>query len=151
MTTTATFRAFGVGGLLLLLGHVPGAAYAVEPVMRTVNTEPSRLAVSINSEHLIELYQLVPDLRIIDARHPQDHRLGHIERSHNLPLAKMDCENLAAIAASHDQAFVFYCNGGAGSSTDAVKIASACGYQRLFLLEGGFIEWKDKDYPFVIE
>ena len=47
---------------------------------------------------------------------------------------------------------VFYCNGSrAEASIDAIEIASSCGYKRLFWLRGGFVEWEDKDYPYVIE
>ena len=46
---------------------------------------------------------------------------------------------------------VFYSNGIDGdASIQALDIASACGYKRLFWLRGGFIEWQDKDYPYVM-
>jgi rhodanese-related sulfurtransferase len=109
-------------------------------------------AITIDSENLIELYQSVPGLRIIDSRLRQDHALGHIEKSHSLPLHETNCESLSVLANDSDQAMVFYCNGnGADVSTEAVHIASNCGYKRLFWLRGGFIEWQDKDYPYVMD
>ena len=109
------------------------------------------VAITIDSEHLIELYQLVPGLRIIDSRLRQDHALGHIEKSRSLPIDETNCKSLSDLASDTDQALVFYCNGsGIDASTEAVHIASSCGYKRLFWLRGGFIEWQDKDYPFVI-
>ncbi len=110
------------------------------------------VAITIDAEHLIELYQSVPDLQIIDSRHYEDRSLGYIETSYNLPLAYTNCASLAKMARNKDQAFVFYCNGNAAdTSIDAIQIASSCGYKRLFWLRGGFVEWEDKDYPFVIE
>jgi len=114
-------------------------------------TDPA-VAITIDSEHLIELYQSVPGLRIIDSRLRQDHALGHIEKSRSLPLSETNCKSLSALATDNDQALVFYCNGnGVDASTEAVHIASSCGYKRLFWLSGGFIEWQDNDYPYVIK
>ena len=151
MTLSPLFRAPGLGGLLLLTGLVLAPGSAALATERLLGAETSGLAISINAEHLIELYQSTPGLTIIDARHYEDHRLGHIEQSLNLPLEKIDCGRLSELVGSRDQPMVFYCNRGSTSSADAVEIASACGYRRLFWLEGGFIEWKDKDYPFVLE
>jgi rhodanese-related sulfurtransferase len=117
-------------------------------------TATAAVAITIDSEHLIELYQSVPGLRIIDSRLRQDHALGHIEKSSSLPLNETNCKSLSTLASDSDQAIVFYCNGsgsGVDVSTKAVLIASNCGYKRLFWLRGGFIEWQDKDYPFVID
>jgi rhodanese-related sulfurtransferase len=78
--------------------------------------------------------------------------LGHIELSRNLPANQIDCSSLSRITANKNSALVFYCNGGdGGASIEAIQVASACGYRRLFWLRGGFIEWQDKDYPFAIE
>ncbi len=110
------------------------------------------LAVTIDAENLVELYQSVPELRIIDSRHREDHIQGYIETSLNLPLVDTDCETLNKLANDEEQALVFYCNGhAADASIAAIQIASSCGYKRLFWLRGGFVEWEDKDYPYVIE
>ena len=110
------------------------------------------MAITIDAEHLVELYQSVPDLQIVDTRFREDYVLGHIESARNLPLAAIDCKSLAKLAKSAEQAMVFYCNGNAGdTSIEAIKIASGCGYRRLFWFRGGFVEWADKDYPYVIE
>jgi rhodanese-related sulfurtransferase len=110
------------------------------------------MAITIDSENLIELYQSIPGLKIIDSRFAEDHVQGYIENSLNLPLAKTNCASLDGLAGNKDQALVFYCNGNtADASIAAIQIASACGYGRLFWLRGGFVEWQDKDYPYMIE
>ena len=115
--------------------------------------EPSvPVAITIDSEHLIELYQSVPGLRIIDSRLREDHALGYIEKSLSLPLSETSCESLSRLSENNEQALVFYCNGnGIDASTEAIHIASNCGYKRLFWLSGGFIEWQDRDYPYVFD
>lgn len=116
------------------------------------NPEALAVAITIDAEHLIELYQSVPNLKIIDSRHPEDYIQGYIETAHNLPRAKTSCAALAKLAKSPEQAMVFYCNSNAGdASIEAIQVASGCGYKRLFWFRGGFVEWKDKDYPYVIE
>ena len=111
----------------------------------------SAVAITIDPEHLIELYQSVPGLRIIDSRLRQDYALGHIEKSSSLPLTETNCKSLSGLATDNEQAMVFYSNGnGVDASTEAVHIASSCGYKRLFWLGGGFIEWQREDYPYVI-
>ncbi|MDH3219143.1 MAG: hypothetical protein OEO19_06375 [Gammaproteobacteria bacterium] len=45
-----------------------------------------------------------------------------------------------------------YCNRNASNAgIEAIQIASGYGYRRLFWFRGGFVEWEDKDYPYVIE
>jgi rhodanese-related sulfurtransferase len=126
--------------------------FAAEKSLPVELTAAAAVAITIDPEHLIELYQSVPGLQIIDSRLRQDHALGHIEKSRSLPLNETNCKSLSGFATDNDQALVFYCNGnGVDASTEAIHIASSCGYKRLFWLSGGFIEWQDKDYPYVIK
>ncbi len=119
---------------------------------RKQSPENLSVAITIDAENLIELYQSVPDLKIIDSRLAEDHGPGFIETSYNLPLAQTSCAALNAMADSKDQAIIFYCNGSAAdASIKAIQIAAGCGYQRLFWFRGGFAEWEDKDYPYLIE
>ncbi len=47
---------------------------------------------------------------------------------------------------------LFYRNGSSGDARiAAVKIASSRGYRRLSRVRGEFPEWRDKDYPYLIE
>jgi rhodanese-related sulfurtransferase len=135
--------------LAILIPAVLAAADAPTP---SDNSGSQAVAVTIDAEHLIELYRSLPNLKIIDVRHREDYVQGHIETARNLPLAETDCETLAKLAKSAEQAIVLYCNGNAGdASIEAIQIASGCGYKRLFWLRGGFVEWRDKDYPYLID
>ena len=129
----------------------PGALAAKDP-LRIEAPESLAVAITIDAEHLIELYQSIADLKIIDSRYREDHTQGYIETSYSLPVAETNCRSLAKLVKSKDQALVFYCNGNlAAASIDAIQAASACGYKRLFWFRGGFVEWQDKDYPYMIE
>lgn len=138
--------------LFTLAMLVSPLAIAAEATSEAALPDSLAIAITIDAEHLIELYQSVPDLQIIDTRLHQDYLLGHIESARNLPLSAIDCKSLAKLANSAEQAMVFYCNGNAGdTSIEAIQIASGCGYRRLFWFRGGFVEWEDKDYPYLIE
>lgn len=130
----------------------PALVHAADTSSHEELPENLAMAVTINAENLIELYQSVAPINVIDTRFAEDYVLGHIETSANLPLAEINCKSLSKLAKTVEQAMVFYCNGNAGdTSIEAIKIASGCGYKRLFWFRGGFVEWKDKDYPYVIE
>lgn len=129
-----------------------GGVYAagISPSQQT--EESLAVAITIDAENLIELYQSVPELKIIDSRLLQEHRRGYIETSVSLPLPETNCGSLRQLAPDKDDALVFYCNSGlADPSIEAIHIASSCGYKRLFWFRGGFVEWMDKDYPYLIE
>ena len=119
------------------------------------NTNVSKFvdgAVTIDAENLVELYRSMDDIALIDSRLSQDRVHGYIELSHSLPLSDTDCISLSDIIDDKDQPVVFYDNGIiSGDSMNATSIAVSCGYNRLFWFSGGFAEWEDKDYPFVIE
>ena len=78
------------------------------------NPDSPAVAVSIDSENLVELYRSLPNMRIIDVRHHEDYVQGHIETARNLPLAEADSAALDKLAKSAEQAMVLYCNGNAG-------------------------------------
>ncbi len=129
----------------------PGLFAADDPLPSELQ-EPLAITITIDAENLIELYQSVPGLTIIDSRLYEDHIQGYIETSLNLPLPETDCAALSKLAKSTEQAMVFYGNINSGdASIEAIQIASGCGYTRLFWFRGGFVEWKDKDYPYLVE
>ena len=144
-------RALRKGGLTVFAAVTLSLGNPAVAVEAPVDNS-SGVAVTIDAENLIDLYQSVPGLQIVDTRLREDHVLGHIELSRNLPLGDTSCQSLSRIARNKDTAMVFYCNGNLGDfSAEAVSIAASCGYKRLFWLRGGFIEWQDKDYPFEFE
>ena len=135
-----------------IFAMLQSSLFAAETTSPRILSKSAPVAITIDSEHLIELYQSVPGLRIIDSRLREDHAFGYIEKSLSLPLGETSCGSLSQLTEDNEQALVFYSNGnGVDVSTEAIHIASNCGYKRLFWLSGGFIEWQDRDYPYVID
>ena len=127
-------------------------AFAADNSRPRTFPDSATLAVTIDSENLIELLRSVTDFEIIDSCHPGNREPGYVETTHDLPRLETDCAALAKLAKSTDQAMVFYCNGNLGdASIEAIQIASGCEYKRFFRFRGGFVECEDKDYPYVIE
>ena len=154
MTLIGKFRSLPLRSTLLIALAVLVSSVLAAADIPTPSDKPDSqaVAVTIDSENLIELYRSLPNLKIVDVRHREDYVQGHIETAQNLPLAETDCATLSKLAKSAEQAMVLYCNGNAGdASIEAIQIASGCGYKRLFWLRGGFVEWRDKDYPYVID
>jgi len=87
----------------------------------------------------------------VDARIHEDHNLGSIESSINLPDIKTNCQTLSnTVTPNKKQHLMFYCNGvQCGRSVVALKVARSCGYHNLSWFRGGFAEWKAKGYQYI--
>ncbi len=107
---------------------------------------------TLNAEALITLAQGVDDLIVVDSRLPEDRNLGFIGDSYSLTDTDTSCTTLARISSDRDRSLVFYCNGvSCTRSVNALKVARKCGYKQLYWLRGGFQEWQDKDYPYLLD
>ena len=130
---------------LVLLSH---AVYAEEELT------PDQIAgtTKVSAEELINLAETLPDLIIIDARISKDRTHGYIEGSISLPNTKTDCNSLSQVIKNHNNPTVYYCNGPkCGRSVKSIEIALKCGYQNIYWYRGGFEDWKENDYPFLID
>ena len=109
-------------------------------------------ATRVDAEQLINLAETLPDLVIIDARISKDRVHGYIEGSISLPNTKTDCDSLSKAIKSTRHPTVYYCNGPkCGRSVKSIEIALTCGYTNIYWYRGGFEDWKENDYPFLIE
>ena len=106
----------------------------------------------INAEQVIDLAGSEDDLIIIDSRISIDRRYGYIEGSISLPDQNTDCDSLSILLKKKQTPVIFYCNGPkCARSAKAVNIALSCEYKNIYWFRGGIEEWKEKNYPFVIE
>ncbi len=106
---------------------------------------------SVSAEELIQLAETKPDLIIIDARIEKDRVHGYIQGSVSLPNTTTDCNSLGRVLKSKNTPTVYYCNGPkCGRSAKSIYIAKECGYQNIYWYRGGFEDWENKGYPFVI-
>jgi len=109
-------------------------------------------STKIDAESLIKLAAEHENLVIIDSRIKSDRRQGYIAGSISLPDTETDCFSLFQLINRKNTATVFYCNGPkCGRSVKAVKIALACGYSNVYWFRGGFEEWKNKNYPMLMD
>jgi rhodanese-related sulfurtransferase len=107
---------------------------------------------TLDAESLITLARNNPDLIVIDSRVAKDRQIGFIEGSISLPNDQTSCKTLFKISKNKSQALAFYCNGiNCGRSAKAVQIARQCGYKNLYWFQGGFEEWRLKEYPYLME
>ena len=106
----------------------------------------------VSAEELIQLFDDVKDLIIIDSRIPGDRKQGYVEGSISLPDVETTCDSLAKIVPDQSAPVLFYCNGvKCGRSAKAVAIALSCGYNTIYWFRGGFEEWLAKGYPYLQE
>lgn len=106
----------------------------------------------IDTETLIAMAQSDDQLILVDSRLRGDLAMGYIGGAKNLSHDDTNCTTLSRITADRNRSLVFYCNGViCDQSHSALKIAQQCGYRQLYWLQGGFEEWRNKDYPYLLE
>ena len=112
---------------------------------------PAQLgAQQVTAEELIDLVTTLPDLVLIDSRIEDDRGQGYIEGSKSLSDEKTNCDSLASLIPTTETPVIFYCNGiRCHRSGNAVNIATACGYQKIYWFRGGFEEWENKELPYI--
>lgn len=107
---------------------------------------------TLTAEAVIALAERQPGLVVVDSRVAADRHHGYIQGSVSLPDADTACATLADVLPGLDTPAVFYCNGvKCGRSAVALKIAKGCGYRKLHWFRGGFEEWKQKGYPYLMK
>ncbi|MCW8855098.1 MAG: rhodanese-like domain-containing protein [Gammaproteobacteria bacterium] len=145
-------RKFSITALIRSLWLVALIAPITVLAENELTPEQIKGTTRIDAEQLINLAETTPALTIIDARISKDRIHGYIEGSISLPNTKTDCKSLSEIIKSSNNPTVYYCNGPkCGRSVKSIKIALSCGYRNIYWYRGGFEDWKENDYPFLIE
>ena len=102
----------------------------------------------VNAEEVINLFDELEDLVILDARTLSDYNEGHIPDAVHLVNTKTNEKSLAMVIANKHSPVVIYCNGvKCGRSVVSAKIAAASGYTKIYWFRGGIEEWRAKSYP----
>lgn len=106
------------------------------------------MVVTVDTAELAELIGRAGDIDLIDVRDPNEWESGHVEGARNIPLETLreDPEKFLA----HGKALVFLCKKGVRSLA-AAKLAERFGYERIYNLDGGMIEWLRVGFPVVVE
>lgn len=100
----------------------------------------------ITVEEAVNLIESRPHLVIVDVRTPAEFKVEHLDGAINLCIP---CDPDAAIQTlDPDDEILLYCRSGARSA-EGLRILNAYGYQKVFNMRGGIVEWKEKGYPVV--
>ena len=143
-----SLRYFLTTPVLLYIGLFTAVTFADESKIRSPENIPG--SILVDAEQVIDTAASIDNLVIIDSRISGDLRQGYIEDSISMPDIDTDCYSLSIHLKTKQSPVLFYCNGPkCGRSTNATRIALACGYKNIYWFRGGFEEWKEKDYPYI--
>lgn len=78
--------------------------------------------------------------QLIDVREPNEYKGGHIIGARNIPVGQM---KLRMKELRKDQPILMYCQG-KSRTNQAAKLLMKNGYTDIYMLEGGFKNWKGK-------
>ena len=84
---------------------------------------------------------------ILDVRHDDEWRAGHLPRAIQLDAGRLP---LSQPAVPRDEPLIVHC-GHADRSTVGISLLERWGYRNLMLLDGGFGAWQTAGYPIVRE
>jgi thiosulfate sulfurtransferase len=110
-----------------------GAGQSVADTIVAVDPDKVRLEASLD-----------PSVIIIDVRMKMEYRRGHIEKAVHLPNKKSLLEFAARTAVSRP--LYLYCTTET-RSRQAAKLLVNAGFERVFIIEGGFNKWKAYGLP----
>jgi rhodanese-related sulfurtransferase len=116
------------------------------PRITTEKEDVQKEPLSINLKQAYILYKR--NTLFIDAREPEDYRIGHIKNAINIPADHFDDYEFKLDKIDKDQPIVTYC---AGSDCDLSivlgNILSDMGYKKIYVFFGGWNNWIDANYP----
>jgi len=84
---------------------------------------------------------------VLDVRTPEEVSEGFIATARNIDFYSADFEN-DVTSLDKEVTYAIYCRSGKRSG-HAVKIMQSAGFQKLYNLEGGIIEWENSGLPVV--
>lgn len=89
------------------------------------------------------------DVQLIDVRTPEEYSEGHIENSQNIDY-KSPTFGEDILVLDKTKPVVVYCKSGKRSGNSS-KILMKAGFVKVYDLEGGILEWKEKGLEVVID
>lgn len=78
--------------------------------------------------------------QLIDVREPNEYKGGHIVGARNIPVGQL---KMRMKELRKDQPILIYCQG-SSRSNQAAKLLMKNGYNNIYMLDGGFKNWKGK-------
>lgn len=86
---------------------------------------------------------------VLDVRHADEYRDGHIAGALNIPVEQL-ASRVGVLGVPHDREIVVYCVSGR-RATRAQDILLALGYQHVRQLDGSLNAWRQQQLPLVRE
>ena len=99
---------------------------------KAVMVTPEEMQTILNSE----------DVQLIDVRTPEEYSDGHIENSQNIDF-KSPTFGEDILVLDKSKPVIVYCKSGKRSGNSS-KILMKAGFVKVYDLEGGILEWKEK-------
>lgn len=101
----------------------------------------------ISTEGFFALYEKNPNLCLIDVRSEEEFLEVHAKMAKLIPLDQIDKNSIADLAKlAKDQPVYLICRSGRRSAT-AGEIFLEAGYQEVYNVLGGTLDWVDKNLP----
>jgi len=101
----------------------------------------------ISAEEVYEIINSNEDYMILDVRTLDEFNQGHLEDAVHIPISELE-DRLDELP--QDRPMIVYCKAGTRSST-AANILIDNGFNMVFDMGGGILDWIDKGYPVVVE
>lgn len=131
-------------------GKTVAAPAKQQQSVETSVTDSGGMQVLPGLVELDEIDEMLADgALLVDARHIDDYKAGHLEGAISLPLGEFkSLLNNFSQQVPKDRELILYCNGfGCPDSFDLGTLLIAAGYQQVLVYEGGFPEWRDAGRP----
>ncbi|MGE5625470.1 MAG: rhodanese-like domain-containing protein [Bacillota bacterium] len=82
---------------------------------------------------------------VLDLRAQGEFKAGHIINARNIPFAELD-GRATELDKLKDESLVLACTSGSDAAAAAVRLGKL-GFQKLFVLKGGIVAWKQDHFP----
>jgi len=102
---------------------------------------------TIDVHELKKRYDALPDLCLIDVREDHEWQEEHIPRALHIPKDKL-LEKIEQTLPDKDSTIYLHCRGGV-RSLYAAECLMALGYQNVYSVDGGIMEWMGAGYPVI--
>ncbi|MCW9058515.1 MAG: rhodanese-like domain-containing protein [Gammaproteobacteria bacterium] len=111
----------------------------------------------IDSDALERMLEEKNNLLLLDVREPSEHEHGHLQGAHLVPRGILEAaadlqfpKHDPVLAGAREQPVVVYCATG-GRSAMAAEVLQMMGFQEVYSLAGGFMNWAKDQRPVVRE
>jgi len=110
----------------------------------------SKTIESISTEFGYEMIQKNtgnPEFLILDVRTPAEYADGHINNALNIDVLEPTFRD-SIEDQDRNNTYIVYCRSG-NRSSKAVDMMDELGFQKVYNMTGGIVDWENKQYPVV--